>query len=60
MTGNRKSFWALTSPVAPPANEGRLSERGYFWIGYGIGFANALLFLLAIALLCNLMSWTRS
>ena len=60
MTGRRKTFWDVTTPVSRPLDDAQLSKRGYFLIGCGVGFANALLLLLAVVLICDLLSWGRS
>ena len=35
------NHWDKTTPVAPPHEEQGLSHRGYFWIGWAVGVANA-------------------
>lgn len=35
--------WELTTPVTNDASDGSLSQRGFFWIGWAVGFVNALL-----------------
>lgn len=36
-----KTIRALTTIEPPPPEDNKLSERGYFWIGWAIGFGSA-------------------
>lgn len=48
-------MWPLVTPVPAEPSDGSLSERGYFWIGWCVGFVNALLLVGAVMLLRTLL-----
>ena len=48
-TGGRAP-WDLTMPVAPAAEQDEpLSARGYFWIGWAVGFLSATILAVLVA-----------
>lgn len=45
------SRWDRTTPVQPlPSNSEGYSERGYFWIGWAVGMASAVVLFLVFRL----------
>jgi hypothetical protein len=56
--GGRRSAapWELTTPVSNNDTGSSLSSRGFFWVGWAVGFVNALICFAAAILFRHLLS----